>query len=296
MEQKLQDPKTKSPDTATTTPQERATSTTVPIGKSIGERIFNWIVYGGIAAVGTFFITPFLAYKQQHGGGAQLYQKAISGLQKIGFSEKHSSVIAETTSLMHGGNVMVAFVAIFERFKVPIVNLFNRALGDKTDPATIADKPPQTVWSLVKARATAWLVVAGALTSAKWMFSSTFDLIQNKCGELLCALKNQPIERAGNPTKDYLTGRLFAQDAFATAAAATILYIGGHYFAKKAAEKKATQPAHPKHSGSVFADAIDPADIKPLPREAANEPSFTVSKVERKDALAPETQPKVAVG
>ena len=42
-------------------------------------------------------------------------------------------------------------------------------------------------------------------------------------------------------TPAFRLGEIGAFDVFATAAAATILYIGGHFFARKQAEKKAVR-------------------------------------------------------
>jgi hypothetical protein len=168
------------------------------------------------------------------------------------FNRETADKIVTTTVLMQGGNLMVAPIALAEHHKVPIVEGLNTALGDKTPPETIEHAPQQTLGSLVKGRLLGWLAAFSVIKGAMKLYPTTLESFENETGNLLCKLMKKPTERLVgaemHSTKTFMFGKIGALDFFATVASASLLYIGGHFFARKQQEKKAHQ-AHnaPEH-------------------------------------------------
>jgi hypothetical protein len=237
--------------------------------KSRGEKFFDRGVYGGLAGVGTFIATLGLAFQLKHGGWAgPRYNQAIAWTEKkLGaiLSKNISRSVAEeavmTTSLMMGGNAMIVPIGVAEHYKVPIVSGLNTAMGDKTPPETIEAAPKQTWWSLIEGRMVAWGAVFGALMAARFAVPKTFAQFPLEVGErshqLVQWMRKQPLlaPDAMKKTKAFRYGEIGAFDVFATMAAATILYVGGHFFARKQAEKKADR-AEQRHATRQPALAI----------------------------------------
>jgi hypothetical protein len=231
--------------------------------KSKGEKTFDRAVYVGMAGVGTFFATLYMAFKLKHGGWAgPRYQRAVEWTQRnLGrfLSPQTSEKVAEeavmTTALMMGGNAMILPIGAAEHYKVPIVSGLNVMIGDKTPPEAIEQAPKQTWWSLIEGRLVAWGAVFSALMTARFAVPDTFKLFPKEVGQrthqFVQWLRKEPMlgETAMKKTKAFRYGEIGAFDVFATAAAATILYIGGHFFARKQAEKKSGNVAEGKRHG-----------------------------------------------
>lgn len=237
-------------------------------GKSKGEKLFDRAVYGGLAGVGTFFATLFLADKLKHGGWAgPRYQRAVEWTQRHlsrALPKETSKQIAEeavmTTSLMMGGNAMILPIGAAEHYKVPIVSGLNVMMGDKTPPEAVESAPKQTWGSLIEGRLLAWGAVFTALMGARFAVPKTFELFPQEAGQrthqFIQKLRKEPMlaEEAMKKTKAYRYGEIGAFDVFATAAAATLLYVGGHFFARKQAEKKADRSE--RYAGREKATAL----------------------------------------
>jgi len=240
--------------------------------KSGGEKTFDRAVYVGLAGVGTFIVTLYLAFKLKHGGWAgPRYQEAIGWTQRNlarVFSPETSKKVAEeavmTSALMMGGNAMIVPIGVAEHYKVPIVSGLNTMMGDKTPPEAIEKAPKQTWWSLIEGRLVAWGAVFGALMSARFAVPKSFELFQAEVGErthqLVQWMRRAPtlVGEAVKETRSFRVGKLAALDVFATIAAATILYVGGHFFARKQAEKKADRVEH-RHGQHESMTVLDEA-------------------------------------
>ncbi|MFZ4542102.1 MAG: hypothetical protein ACOYNL_09975 [Rickettsiales bacterium] len=226
-------------------------------GKSKGEKLFDRAVYGGLAGVGTFALTLYVSFKLNHGNWAGgRYAKAVDWVEKkcAGmFSPSVSRKVAEqsvmTSSLMMGGNVMLAPIAAAEHYKVPIVRGLNSMVGDQTPPEQVELSPKQTLSSLIEGRLLAWGAVFTALFSANMAFDETFKTFKAEVGKHTHAVtqwfKREPKLVNMKTTRSFKVGELAALDVFATAAAATLLYVGGHFFARKQEEKKERRAEHP---------------------------------------------------
>ncbi len=230
--------------------QEKAEPTPAPVAaKSKGEKLFDRAVYGGLAGVGTFFATLYLTFNMRYGKWASQYNRmvdrstdALGKLLPASASRAAAEKSVLTTALMMGGNAMLLPVWVAEHFKQPIVRGLNAMLGDTTPPDAIAKSPKQTFWSLFEGRMLAWGAVFGALYSADKAFPQTFKTFEHEFATRFSQLLRKPVEimKDGKlvPSKTFLLGKIGAVDMFATAAAATILYVGGHFFARKHEEKK----------------------------------------------------------
>lgn len=204
--------------------------------KSAGGRWFDLITYGGFAGVGTFFLTIPIANMFNKGGRLHGVEKAIeNGVKKIGASDNLAHKVAETTRFMHGGNLMLVPVTLMEHFRTNIVNGLNRMFNDPTDPESVKDAPQQTIGSIIKGRMVAWCAVFTGFWSAEKAFPETYKTFKRECGERLCQLLRRPVKLpSGEFTKTFHFGESAALDAFATASAATLLYVGSHIFARRA--------------------------------------------------------------
>lgn len=269
--------------------------------RSVGERIFDWSVYGGIAGVGAFVATVPAAYLLKYGRLQWFDQSLSKGFERIlkavgPASWDHAKVgakMATTTTLMQGGNAMLLPIGIAEKYKVPIVEKINHALGDHTPPAQVEDTQKQTWGSLIKARVMAWVVVFTSFTTAGWFVPKSFQMFETEFGERVCKLLRRPTEIAGKETKTFIYGKIGALDIFATAAAAVLLYIGGHIFAERAEERRerrAAEEAKGRGQRDIELETapLEAPSAKPAPETNVNAVKHAGSIVE--PARVPELQ------
>lgn len=237
--------------------------------KSKGERVFDWAVYGGIAGVGTFLATVPLTYVLKYSNaGGKYYEGFVDiihkGLKKVTpglMSRKVAEDAAMTSALMMGGNAMIWPVAVAEKHKVQTVSGLNIILGDKTPPERIEQQPKQTWGSLLKARLTAWGTVFAAIFTASSLFPKSFSTFENEFAERVCKLIGKPekilVDGKHVPSRAFLFGKISALDVFATAAAATLLYVAGHTFARRREARK----AGPQSDHRINFDQADAAQV-----------------------------------
>lgn len=255
-------------NTTDPTPHEAEPCATAKKTKSKGERVFDWGVYGGIAGVGTFIATVPLTYLFRHTAvGERYYLGIVNGLHKAVekvapqlMSKKIAEDAVMTTALMMGGNAMLLPVGYAEKHKVTTVSGLNTILGDATPPDQIEAQPQQTWSSLVKARLTAWGAVFASIFGASALFPKAFSTFENEFAERTCKALGKPTEvmKEGRmvPSRSFLLGKISALDVFATAAAAVLLYVAGHSFARKREEKKHHPARH--HAGATgLPDAVE---------------------------------------
>lgn len=263
---------------------------------SKGERLFDWITYGGIAGLGTFVLTIPIAYWAKYGGGAKHFINGGKRLQNLGLGEHTAEHAMMTTATMQGGNVTIIPVKIMENYKPQLVEKFNKLLGDKSEDASIENDPKQTWGSLVKARIfLAWLPVFASFKATGMLIGEDkFAAFQNNFSKGVCDILGKSTHFPGmakiaaNETKLFRYGKIGALDLFATAAASTLLYIGSRFFAKKNehwhAQHTHIPPQTPSHEPETPAPALHAA-IAPRPRsfadslaaqKAAVEPSLTL--------------------
>lgn len=222
---------------------------------SRGEKIFNWLVYGAVNAVGTFIITLPLGYWTKYGSVAKYFERGTNFLVKKGMNPSMAEPLLSTTALVHGGNLMVAAVKVAEDNKIPIIKKIDEIIGDKTDVAALEQQDKQTWPSLIKGRILAWLTVYTALQgTVTFAGADKLAAIENGFAKnVVCKMLGRPTHVGGRETKTFRYGKLAALDIFATAAAATLLYIGSRFFAKsdkknlevqceELAKEKAVQP------------------------------------------------------
>ena len=208
---------------------------------SKGEKLFDWLTYGGIAGVGTFLVTIPIAYWAKYGGGGKYFAKSTQFLQKQGFSEHTAEQFMMTTATMQGGNVTVIPVKLMENHKPELVEKFNKMLGDKSVDASVEEDPKQTWNSLIKSRVAAWLAVFTGFKMGGALFGNEkFAVFENSFAEhIVCKPLGRPTHIPGlakiaeNETKLFRYGKIAAIDVFATTAATILLYMGSRFFAKK---------------------------------------------------------------
>jgi hypothetical protein len=260
-------------------PPAKTGGITAPPVKSKGEKLFDKITYVGIAGIGTLIVTVPIAYELEHHSIIKPYfDKAVARtealLSKLPLRNpyKTATEAVRTTTLMQGGNLMLIPVGLMEYFKVPIVRGFNAAANDTTPESQIEKAPKQTLSSLIKSRLLAWGVVFASFTGVGKAFPGTLKTFENEVGGHVVKLANrfrtankQIIPQLQESTRTFGYGKIAALDVFATAAAATLLYLGGHFFARKQ-EEKIEKRAEQKlvQGGSMqrdvaYADAVDKA-------------------------------------
>lgn len=259
---------------------------TRPVSK--GGRLFDWITYGGLAGIVTFIITVPIANVLDRGARFGRFHEWISnGVQKLGGGPKFSETVAETTRFMQGGNLMLIPVGIMENFRTPIVKGFNRLLNDPTDPKSIEDAPPQTLGSIIKGRAVAWGMVFTGLLGMNKMFPEQFTSFKEGFAELTCKVFRKPTHLpSGEFSKTYKAGKAGAIDLFATATAASLLYVGSHFFARQSYEKKA-EKAYIKRKEQSTQPGDDKAPDIAVKQDdtAAEKPANTITKAQREESV-----------
>jgi len=236
--------------TDTQQPQEKTGSKV-----SLGEKIFDWMTYGGIAGVGTFLITIPITYWAKYGKGAAHFHKTAQNLEKMGMSATSADQAVMTTALMQGGNLALFPVKWAEDNKVAIVKTINDTLGEKTDIAALEAEDRQTWGSIIKARMVAWLAVFTSFkASAAVIGGDKFAAFEESFARsVVCKPFGKATHVNGAETKAFRYGKIAALDLFATAAASALLYAGSRFFA---------------HYGEVKKDIGHSHDEPPAPAQA----------------------------
>lgn len=204
--------------------------------------------------MGTFLVTLGAAYSIKYGQGKACYNRAVNwmehkltGIFNPSTARKFSEQCVETTALMQGGNLMLLPIGILEHYKVKIVSGLNTMMGDSTPPEKVEASPKQTWWSLIEGRALAWTAVFITLFSASLVVPKSFQMFKSEFAErahgLIGKVRASRSSGVMQETKAFKIGELAALDIFATAAAATLLYVGGHFFARRHEEKKEIREA-----------------------------------------------------
>lgn len=261
--------------------------------KSKGEKFFDRVVYGGIAGLGTFIITVPVTYFLKHQPTMKpYYEKAVDWLHTklpASYSRETANKILSTTALMQGGNLMLLPVGYLEKHKVQIVKGLNVTLDDPTPADQIEMAPKQTWKSLIESRGLAWLMVFGAFKAAEKYAARTLVAFEEDMGDLACRVFRKDKMRKivetidgvdkimERETKTYLFGKIGAWDMFATAAAVTLAYIGGHFFARKQEQKKEVRAA--RRQSAMGEPRRDDATIVATPAEESLNRSEPVAKI-----------------
>lgn len=236
-----------------------APETVPPVRKSKGEKLFDWLVYGGIGYIGTFITTVLIADRLQTSGAG----KSVKGFfEKIGFSKKFADRAADTTILMPGGSVMLLPIYLMELVRKPTVRLLDRMFTDSTKPvAEVADVPPQTFGSLVKGRLVAWGVVfAGMVGLQSIIGAEKFEAFSNNTGTQLA--KAFKVPAAGRESHwIFRYGKLAALDAFATLFSSALLYTSSKFFAQRREEHQEYLTRHPERArrAAAYGDKAEAA-------------------------------------
>ena len=252
--------------------------------KTRGDKLFDRLVYGVMNGIGTFVLTVPLAYWAEHGkgpiGGKQYFDQAKTWLEAKKLSPKSSRDILMTSSLFLGGTLMVLPVRLAEAFRPQIVKRLNGGETAEAEAAAVA-LPPQTWGSLIKARLVAWgvvfssfkLVQYGTKAIGKPEALGTFeDWFANKA----CGLLKLEKGTAEAPSRAFRYGRIAALDLFATAASATLLYVGSRFFARHRSEKQQEKLA--THTPTIFTDQAEASPAE-LPDDSTPEKTVNGQKL-----------------
>ncbi|MFM9890030.1 MAG: hypothetical protein ACKVOE_05210 [Rickettsiales bacterium] len=224
--------------------------------KSKGEKLFDWLVYGGINYLGTFALTVVVAdWLQTHAWGRAVCDWGKRGLLKAKFSEGVADAAVTTSILMQGGTLMLLPVHWLEKRRTGIVAWFNEKFGDTTDRTMIAQEVPEQTWgSLVKGRLVAWAVVFSAMFGAEWALKDNFKAFSANTGSWVAKQFGVPAAARNESSLLYRYGKLGALDAFATLASSVILYASSKFFAQRREEQREYREHHPQLAQRAFAD------------------------------------------
>ena len=214
--------------------KDNAVTPAIRVGRSKGEKLFDWLVYGGLAGVATFVLTLIPAYWMRYKGGEA---KMGEWLGKAGVKGDLAKNILTTTSLSHGGNLMILPIAYAEARHTQIVDGLNRMTGDPTPVEEIQAKPKPTLGNILGARVLAWMAVFTGFVGANKLFKNTLSTFEHEMGEHFYERfsRTRPVDHSKSTA--YRIGTLSALDIFATAAAAILLYMGSHFFARRKEER-----------------------------------------------------------
>lgn len=220
---------------------------------SRGERIFDWITYGGIAGIGTYLLSIPMGYGIRHVESLKpTIEWASKGLQKIGFTKTAARDVVMTTALMQGGNATIPFVKAMEKHKPELVCELNKKLGDSCDIETIKEEPKQTWGSLVSSRLIAWAAVFASLKGTGMLIGDKrFEQFEETFSKkLFCNPFKSPTHIEGRETTRFKVGKIAAIDFFATIASTVLLYVGSKSIARFVDEKHHHQSAGSDGNGN----------------------------------------------
>jgi hypothetical protein len=264
-----------------------------------------------------------------HKGGARVFETIAQGVKYVtGRGGKDAKWVDEatmTTNLMMGGNIMLIPVGIAEHHKVALVDGLNAAMDDKTPKDAIEKAPKQTWGSLAKSRGVAWLAVFGTLKGLGAIYGKTMTSFEEQTGDLACAIMKKPthrgdatviqslqqkikelkvppetaalkeqIKKVGKEleqfeTRTYRYGKIGAVDVFATIGSATLLYLGGHFFARKHEEKIERRAEHKALKASGIAPQHKDSMIEQEPAShAADAPTLQIAGEKQHEGTARE--------
>jgi len=216
-------------------PDPAKTNDTAEKPMSKGERIFNWLVYGGVAGVGVFVVTLPIAFWTRYGGGAGWWKRSTQWLEKKGMNAYTSEEVLNTAVLGSIGNFAIIPVKILEEYKHKLIPKLNKKYGSEIDKQLAEHDPPQTWWTLIKGRVAAYVAVFASLQAAvKIGGGERFDAFKNNFAEyIVCKPLGKPTHIGGMETKAFRYGKIAALDVFCAASAATLLYLASRFFAKE---------------------------------------------------------------
>ncbi len=217
---------------------------------SRGEKIFDWLVYGGIGGAGSFVATLLTTYWAKYGKGAEYFKTSTDWLQKKNWSAANAEKFMMTNATMQGGNLMVLPVKWAEDNKIALVTKINDMIGEKTDVAALENEDKQTWSSILKARVAAWITVFTSFHAAAHVIGDKkFGEFENKFAEhMICKPMGKPTHVGGVETTHFKYGKIAAIDVFATVAASTLLYVGSRVFAHWDREKADAQHTPASHT------------------------------------------------
>lgn len=206
------------------------------IRKSKGDKLFDWLVYGGLNYLGTFALTVVVAdWLQTHQWGKNLCNWGKESLMRASVSEKTADAVVTTTLLMQGGTLMLAPIHALEKRRTGIVDWLNRKFGDTTAQTTRhADVPQQSWGSLIKGRLVAWSVVFASMVGAEWALTpERFKAFSDNTGRFVAKHCGVPEAARNETSRAFRYGKLGALDAFATLASSILLYTTSKFFARR---------------------------------------------------------------
>lgn len=263
------------------------------ISTSKGEKLFDFLTYGGIAFAGVFIATMPFTYWTKYGGGKKFHDWMTTALKKRGASEHIAEQTFNTTVLGALGNAAVIPIKFLENKKPELVDKLNNLIGDKSHDASVEQDLKQSWLSLIKSRIAAYTAVFVSLQGAVAIFGGDkFNKFEENFAEhVICKPLGKPTHTPNltktveNETKAFRYGKIAALDVFATAAATILLYTSSRFFARKNEHWKA-----PHAELDAKANATPPVDTPPsIPeKEEVNSRVFTATiQPKPRDKLAP---------
>jgi hypothetical protein len=215
---------------------------------SKGEWAFDMATYYGIGGIITFAAGIPLGYWSKYGGGAEKFAKAGKHLEKLGLSPANAVHTLMAIVLWMPGTAALLPIKLLEDKKPELVAKLNKMLGDKSEDISVHEEPKQTWGSLFIGRIAAAIAVLTGFTGAgQIMGNDKFEAFERKFSEhIVCKPlgykthvplieKGIQVMENGLPkmveSKAFRYGKIAALDLFATAAAATLLYIGSKIIA-----------------------------------------------------------------
>ncbi len=220
--------------------------------KSLGERIFDGVVYGGIASVGAFVATIPFMYWIRHKGGQALYTKMDQSLIRAGLPPYAADAVMKITVSSLPGNLAIIPVRLAESHKQEIVTTMNKALGSTESSVSMAPMQEVHTGHLIAGRLTAWAGISAAMAAISKAMGGDrgFEVFENAFAKKVVGQwMGKPLyDHLGRETKWLKSGRIAAIDIFATVAGGCILYGVSHLpfgTDKKPEQRASLDPAVP---------------------------------------------------
>lgn len=233
-----------------------------PAHKSRGEKLFNWLTYGGVSGVGVFVATvPFmyaLLYKGRNANGENFYGRIENWMKSRGLSDKNADLAMKVTVTGLPGTAALIPTHYLERNKREIVTDFNQRLGDPTPPEAIAKVAEQNWLSLAAGRIGGWLAIFGSMKALGAAFGEEgFGKFERKFAETVLKPFGKATHIGGQETRAFRLGKIAAIDVFATSVGAALLYGVSHTVSARSAARKARREEQPMQEAIPLSQPVE---------------------------------------
>ncbi len=159
-----------------------------------GERLFDFIVYGPVAFLGSFALSAGLAVLQKR-KAPFIHETVVDAFKKIRIPGKIADASAPILLTSLGGTLMIAPIKWAEDRKQALVKSFNTFLGEKDASQSAEVAPKQTWGSLVAGRAAVIALTWPIMSVVNALVGKSLEKAELATGNLVARRMKQPTHK-----------------------------------------------------------------------------------------------------